>query len=72
MELWLVSSRLQLGVHLLVCCDHALVLAIFHRNHKNRIEFIHICYKDVVFFVVRLYRESAGQVAEDGVIVAVA
>ena len=71
MDFWRVSPRFALGVHFLVGGDHVFVLAVFHCNHKNRIEFVYTRNKNVVLPVIGLYRKPACQVPVDGTIVSV-
>ena len=41
-EFWLVPEAFQFVVNFFKYADHAFVLAGFHRQHKNSVEFIHV------------------------------
>ena len=51
-EFWLVPEAFQFVVNFFKCTDHAFVLAGFHRQHKNSVEFIHVRNENVVLSVV--------------------
>ena len=48
-EFWTLSAGFEFGVNVFIRGNHTLVFAVFHCNHENRIEFVRVRNKNVVF-----------------------